>query len=692
MGSIVFYLMAGLGLGALYAMLGSGLVVVYRGSGVINFAHGAFAMYGVLTFDEARRNGLVHLPWVDLLPTHTLNLPVTFRLGDGGIGGWPAFAVAMAMSVLLGLAAHFLVFRPLRGASALAKVVASVGITLYLQGVAQLNFGGGSRQAIDIVPNRGLRNFLGLGRTLPESLLWLSGIALAIGLVLWAGFRFTRFGIATRAASSSEKGAVLLGYSTQRLAALNWVIATVLATGSAIVVGSNGGSLNPLGLSALVVPALGAALIGDLKSIPLATIGGLLLGTLQSLLSYVALQSWMPIPVQPVLGSVVPLTVIVVVLLIRGKALPQRGSLEERPLPLSPRPVRVVPHAVFWTAAVAVAAFLLQDSGSRTVFAFGLATSLVAAIIMLSLVVVTGYVGQISLVQMSLAGVAAFVMSRFLANGSTSASNPIPVAGPDWPWPVAALLGIACSIIVGVVVGLPAVRIRGVQLAVVTIAVAVALQPTFFDNGSVSGLGANALVHISKPTAFGLDLSPVGNRGVSDRPAFIIFAVIVLVLCAVAVANLRRNGTGRRFLAVRANERAAAASGINVMRTKLLAFAISSAIAGIGGVMLGIKQGDVSSANFISQASLTILTFAFVGGITSINGAIIGAFFAPAALFTVSTNYFLSGTNIERYVTVIGGGAVVLMSSANPNGIAPTAQRAIQRATASRRTRHTQRA
>ncbi len=522
MGTIVFYLLAGLGLGALYSMLGTGLVVAYRGSGVINFAHGAFAMYGVLTFDEARRKGRVHLPWVDVLPTHTLNLPVSFRLADGGMSAWLAFGLALAMSVLLGLAAHFLVFRPLRSASALAKVVASVGITLYLQGVAQLNFGGGSRQPIDIVPNRGLRNFLGLGRILPESLLWLAAIALAIGAVLWAGFRFTRFGIATRAAASSEKGAVLLGYSTQRLAALNWVLAAVLATVSAIVVGSNGGSLNPLGLSALVVPALGAALIGDLRSIPLATIGGLGLGTLQSLLSYVALQKWVPIPIRPVLGSVVPLVVIVTVLLLRGKSLPTRGSLEERPLPPSPFPVRVGKHAVFWTAAVAVAAFVLQDSGARTVFSFGLATSLVAAIIMLSLVVVTGYVGQISLVQMSLAGVAAFVMSRFLANGTTSASNPIPVAGPDLPWPIAAILGVACAVVVGVVVGLPAVRIRGVQLAVVTIAVAVALQPTFFDNGSVTGLGANALVHISKPTAFGINLSPVGNRGVSARPAFII--------------------------------------------------------------------------------------------------------------------------------------------------------------------------
>ena len=150
---------------------------------------------------------------------------------------------------------------------------------------------------------------------------------------------------------------------------------------------------------------------------------------------------------------------------------------------------------------------------------------------------------------------------------------------------------------------------------------------------------------------------------------------VVLVVAMVAVANLRRNGTGRRFLAVRANERAAAAAGINVSRTKLLAFGIGAGIAGVGGVMLGFKQNDVSSANFVYQASLAYLAFAYLGGITSINGAIVGGILAPAGMITVVSNYFLKGTHIDQYVAVIGGAALVFTAIANPKGIAPCSRR-----------------
>eukprot|EP01041_Mallomonas_annulata_P034087 gene34086-56799_t len=112
-----------MGLGSLYAMLGAGLVIVYRGSGVINFAQGAFAMYGVFTFDEARRNGYLRLPWFDFLPTYTLNVPVDIKLGDEGVSTPVAFALAVAMAVMIGLMAHFLVFRPLRSAAPLGKVI-----------------------------------------------------------------------------------------------------------------------------------------------------------------------------------------------------------------------------------------------------------------------------------------------------------------------------------------------------------------------------------------------------------------------------------------------------------------------------------------------------------------------------------------------------------------------------------------
>jgi branched-chain amino acid transport system permease protein len=671
---IIFFLLAGLGLGSLYAMLGTGLVIVYRGSGVINFAQGAFAMYGVFTFDEARRNGYLRLPWFDFLPTHTLNVPVNIKLADGGVSTPVAFVLAIAMAVLIGLMAHFLVFRPLRTAAPLGKVIGSLGVMLYLQGVAQNNFGGTGRQPEAVTPDGVFQNFLGLGKAYPQGTFFALLFAVVIGLILWGIFQFTRFGLATRAASSNEKGAVLLGYSPQLLAALNWVIASVLATLAAIILGPIGGSLTPVGLSALVVASLGAALIGRLQSIIITVIGGLALGAVQSLLGFWSSKDWFPSFLASGARDVVPLVAICLVLFLRGKKLPMRGTVEERRLPLAPYPVRIKQHMIVWGGLVVVSSFLFEDSGPRTIFALALVTSMIASILMLSMVVITGYVGQISLAQLSFAGVAAFVMARMMADGSTTISNPFPVDGPGLPWPIAAIIGVITAIIVGVIVGLPAVRIRGVQLAVVTVAFAISLQTLYFENPSLTDLTAGSPANVKPASIFGLDLKSIGERGLKDRPEFAIFVLVVLLGCIALVANLRRNGTGRRFLAVRANERAAAAAGINVSRTKLLAFGIAAGIAGIGGVMLGFNQNDVSSAGFVYQASLAYLAFAYLGGITSINGAVVGGLLAPAGFITILGSYFLADANIENYTAIAGGIGMIVTAIQNPNGIAPTLQ------------------
>ena len=147
----------------------------------------------------------------------------------------------------------------------------------------------------------------------------------------------------------------------------------------------------------------------------------------------------------------------------------------------------------------------------------------------------------------------------------------------------------------------------------------------------------------------------------------------MLVVFAVAIANLRRSGLGRRFLSVRANERAAAAAGINVARTKLLAFGISAAIAGTGGVMLAFKQVEVSSANFPYTASLAVLAFAYLGGITSINGAVVGGLLVAGGFAAVTSNYFYAST-IESYLGIIGGLGMILTAIIHPEGIAPFLQ------------------
>ena len=673
MNDIIFTLLIGLGLGSLYAMLGAGLVVSYKGSGVINFGYGAMAMYGMFTFDTAWNRGEFFFPWVDFLPTKTLNLPVRITLSDSGT--WPmvpSLVLALLLAVGLGLAAHFLVFRPLRHAAPLGKVVASLGLALYLQGVALINFGNAFPQPQSVVPDDAMENFLGLGKVFPRNTVYVVAFAVLAGLLLWLGYRFTRFGLATRAAAGNEKGAVLLGFSPQRLAAFNWIIASVLGTLAVIVVGPIQGTITPVGLTALIVPALAAALIGSLRSIPIAVAGGLGLGAVQTLLDvkkadwFTGSLDWMQTGVR----NFLPLLVIIVVLYVRGKSLPIRGAVEERRLPIAPDPKRIFEHAVVWVTVLTLLAFVFEDAGGRTRFANSIQTGLVISIVMLSIVLLTGYTGQISLAQMSFAGIAAFVTARMMADGIGRGSNLVAVTGPGLAWPIAGVIGIGAAVVVGLVVGLPAVRIRGVQLAVVTIAAAVALQGLYFENEVITQLRAGVPAYIKDPTIFGIDVGARSAREQNENPAFVIFGAIVLALCAIAIANMRRSGVGRRFLAVRSNERAAAAAGINVSRTKLLAFGISAAIAGIGGLMLGFKQVEVSSANFGYGASLSVLAFAYLAGISSINGAIVAGMLLSALVPTTS-NYFFADTNIDSYIGLLSGLGIIVTAIVHPEGVAP---------------------
>jgi branched-chain amino acid transport system permease protein len=674
-------LFSGLGQGGFFAFLAIGIVVAFRGSGVINFAQGAIAMFVAFEFDSLRKRGTLQLPWVDILPTHEVNIPVRIQLTEAvdgvgePLGFLPAFMLAMLVAIGIGAMLHYLVFRPLRSAAPLGKVIGSLGVMLYLQGIALKNFGTDNPQQTVVLPDGLFQNFLGLGKPLPRESFFNALSAIIVGLGLWVLFRYTRFGLATRAAAGNEKGAVLLGYSPERLALANWIIAAAVGGLAGIVVGSITGALNPVKFTSLMVPALGAALIGKLSSIPLAVAGGLIIGMLQSF-TQVWLpkpqHKWFPLWMQGPMRDVLPLLVIVIVLFLRGKSLPIRGTVEEKRLPLSPYPQRVGKHVLFW--GVLCIAYGFWTDGSK--WGLALSTTLVTAMIMLSYVVLTGYVGQISLAQMSIAGCAAFMTARMLANGKLKEFELLPVNGPGLPWPIAMIIGVIFAVIVGVVLGLPALRIRGVQLAVVTMAAAIALQTLYFENEKATDLTAGSPAFMPDPTFFGGKFGSVGKGGLNTNPWFTTFVVIVLMLLSVGVANIRRAGTGRRFLAVRANERAAAAAGINVMRTKLLAFAIASAIAGVAGVMFAYQAKSVSSANWVFFASLSVLAFAYLGGITSINGAMVGGLLFGNGLITVFSQHHYHG--VIQYTSIIGGAAMIFTAIHNPIGIAPALQPAVQ--------------
>jgi branched-chain amino acid transport system permease protein len=264
-------------------------------------------------------------------------------------------------------------------------------------------------------------------------------------------------------------------------------------------------------------------------------------------------------------------------------------------------------------------------------------TSLIGMVVCLSIVVLTGWSGQISLAQMAFAGVAGFSLSRLATEAGV-------------PFPVAPLLAALLAAVAGLVVGVPALRARGVSLAVVTLAGAVVVEEAVFKRPTLTGGFGGSRV----PAPAGLEPSSA---------AFGLFVLAVLVVTAVGLAWLRTAAPGRRLLAVRANERAAAAVGVDVARTRLGAFALSAFLAGVAGALLGYQQGQLSFGSFGVFVSLAYLAVAYLGGVARIAGAVVGGLLVPSGVaFTL--------LDLGRYQLLASGLGLMLVTVLAPGGIA----------------------
>jgi branched-chain amino acid transport system permease protein len=620
----IVFLLLGLGAGAVYAGVGLGLVLVHRVSGVVHVAHGAVAAYVAYVFVELRTAGDLVLP----VGRVHVGDEVPFLL---------AFGLSLGVAAAIGLVAYVLVFRPLRGAPALAGLVASVGLMATLQALIVLRFGGGGRPVPSILPSEPVSVF---GSEVPRDRLLLAAIVIAAALVLWAVYRFTRVGLASRAASDDVTGVALLGLSPDALAAANWVAASVLAGAAGILVAPVTG-LDPVTTTLLVVPALAAAVVGRLVSFGVTVAAALALGMAQSSL-LLAQDNWSWIPRSGV-REAVPLVVIVVALalgaggrLARGDGAGD-GAGAGRRLPRASRPRRVPAWAAAGTVAGAVA--VLGFSGQDRM---AVVTSLIGMLVCLSIVVLTGWSGQISLAQMAFAGVAGFSLSRLATEVGV-------------PFPVAPLLAALLAALAGLVVGLPALRARGVSLAVVTLAGAVVVEEAVFKRPTLTGGFGGSRV----PAPAGLEPSGAG---------FGILVLATVVVTAVALARLRTAGAGRRLLAVRGNERAAAAVGVDVAVTRLGAFAVSAFLAGVAGALLGYQQGQLSFGSFGVFVSLAYLAVAYVGGVAGIAGAVVGGLLVPNGVaFTL--------LDLGRYQLLASGVGLMAVTVLAPGGVTGRSKR-----------------
>ena len=611
-------------------------MLAWRASRVINFAHGAMAMYVTYVFVELRVTGDLILPVVGIPSRVHLASRVAFI---------PALGIALAVAGLLGLAVHLLIVRPLARAGPLARVVASVGLMVALQAVVTLNVGTTSRPIAAILPATPVRLF---GLVVPRDRFYLAAVVVVAAAGLTAVFRFTRFGLASRAAAEDETATALLGWSPSRLAASTWIIGSLLAGLGGILVAPITG-LNPVTYSLLVVPALAAALVGGLSSFAVTAAAALALGMAQAELTNLQTRfGWVP---HVGLQQGLPLLVILVLASTgRGAARPARatGWLPASGLPAVARmanPWRWAGVLVVVTAA----ALALTSSGYR----LALMTSMSAAIICLSLVLLTGYAGQISLAQMALAGVAGFTLARLTTQAHV-------------PFPVAPLLAAASAGLVGLILGIPARRARGLTLAVVTLAGAVAVEELVFNNAAITGGLAGR--GVSSPTLFGLRLG-IDGAGPHGYPSvrFGLLCAAVLAVIAGLVAALPGGRQGRRWLAVRADETSAGVAGIDVQAARLWAFVASAAIAGLAGSLIGYQQGRLSPASFDVFVSLGFLALAYLGGIGSAPGALVGGLLAAGGL---GWTWLDRVAGLGRYQLLASGVGVVVAVVVFPEGLA----------------------
>jgi ABC-type branched-subunit amino acid transport system ATPase component/ABC-type branched-subunit amino acid transport system permease subunit len=600
---VVQYMLLGLGLGAIYTLLAQGLVITYRGSGVLNFSQGAMAMVGAYVFWELHVSRAWPYAW--------------------------AFVIAVTSIAVLGALVHLVVMRRLITASPLMRVIATLGVLAILEGLATLRYGGNDTPVASALPQSPLHIF---SLSVSSDRLYLFGIAVGITFLLYGLGRFTRFGMAMTAVAENSLAASAIGWSPDLVSTVTWAAGSALGAVAGILVVPLIG-LQVSTLTLLVISGMAAGLVGGFKSFPITLAGGVLIGVLQSVVSGYVFQTGV--------SDAVPFLVVIVVLIVRGQGLPLRGYVLERLPALGSGRLRWQPAAAGIAILALGVVFLFPVTLVQAV-----TLQLGTAVILMSIVVVTGYAGQLSLGQYGIAGISALV------GGSL-------IAYEHWPFWAAILVGVGATIPVGIVFGLPAVRTRGVNLAVVTLGLGLAIQEMLFNNSSFTG-GLQG-TQIGALHLFGIDLDPLRHP---DRYA--LFCLVCLSVVGWTVLNLRRSKAGRSLFAVRENEKAAAALGISVAGIKLYAFCLGAVIAGVGGILLSFGTYSIEYSIFSPLASISATGYAVIGGIGSVIGSIVGSFFVVGGVGSWALNHFSS---LENWLPVIGGVLLLVTVVANPEGI-----------------------
>lgn len=554
------FTLIGISGGCVFAIAASGLVLTYTTTGVFNFAHGGVGMVSAFVYYQLNRE--VGIP-----------VPIALLLVLGVLA--PAMGLGLERTM-----------RSFRGAPPGTTLTVTIALTILLIGVAQYAYqsSGEDRIPSNLFGDRAV-SILGAKLDWDEVAFFLVAVAVAVGLRYL--LRATRTGIAMRAVVDNAELAALTGAPPIAIARTSWVLGSVLAAVAGVLYAPTAGRLDAVTLTFFVLSAYGAAVFGRLRSLPLTFVGAIVLGLVQAYatIGFPDTALWGHLQVG------VPGIFLFLVLMALPEAKLAVGRVVGRDTPAVPSlPASLVRAAVF-VPAVAVLAGVAGDNLGD------LSLALIYATLLLSLVLLTGYSGQISLAQYVFFGLGAFAMGK--------------VAGGDSLAGMAAAAAIAVPL--GVVTALPALRLQGLYLALVTFALGQVARDVIFQDPHTYGAGPLA---VGRLEVFGVSF--VGNE------AFALLCGLVFALVAIGVLALRRGSFGRRLAAMRDSQAACATLGLDVRRTKLAVFALSSAIAGLAGALYGGLGFSASQLQFEPLFNVLLFLFAFVGGITTITGALLG--------------------------------------------------------------------
>ncbi|HEY8526152.1 MAG TPA: ABC transporter permease [Acidimicrobiales bacterium] len=598
----------GLATAAILAVGASGLVLTYTTTGIFNFAHGAIGMLGAFAYWQLR------FDW-----------------------GWPAplalFVVLGVLAPLVGLAIERGVMRQLEDAPESARVVVTVGLLAAALGLGLWVWNPDDPRPIQRFWGIASVELLGVRVSWHEVASFVIAVVLALGLRLLL-YR-TRAGLAMRASVDDRGLARLNGANPYRSAMLAWAIGCGTAALAGILI-SPTTTLTHVNLTLFIVNAYAAAMFGRLRNLPMTFLGAVILGLADAFaLAY--------LPTDSVLLAQFRFAIPAILLFVVLLALPQsrlRGKATQSAREVVPRPP--------WTGSVATAACFVMAGLviARIVSepdAIQVQRIIAVAIIGLSLVPLVGYAGQMSLCQLSLAGIGALVMAHHGQGGG-------------WDGLVLATVVTAA---VGAVVALPTLRMAGIYLTLMTAAFAMVLDQWIFGLQRFE-IGPLAIDLFGTGS---VDVDDLDVPGVSTQADRVVFLSVVFALVYLLVVAIRRSTFGQQLLALKDSPAACATLGINPAMVKLAVFTLAAGMAGFGGALYGGTLGTISAQNFNFNLNLPLLLLAVVGGIGSPAGALAAGVLVGGLPLIVDVAPWFE--NVNR---VLPGTLGVAMGR-NPNGI-----------------------